>query len=138
MLGNHLPRQCGIATFTTDLTEAIAVEFPALDCFVLAMNDLGHRHTYPARVRFEIAENDLGSYRRPADFLNVNAVDVVCVQDEYGIFGDKAGSHVLALLRELRMPIVTTFHTILGAPTSVQRGASGTTARRSAPRGAAS
>jgi glycosyltransferase involved in cell wall biosynthesis len=132
MLGNYLPRQCGIATFTTDLTEAIAVEFPGLDCFVLAMNDLGHRHAYPARVRFEIAENDVGSYRRAADFLNVNAVDVVCVQHEYGIFGGKAGSHVHALLRELRMPIVTTLHTILGAPTPVQRGAIDEVARVSA------
>src|SRR4051794_17513505 len=112
MLGNHVPRQCGIATFTSDLSEAIGVEHPAADCFVLAMNDAGKQHAYPPRVRFAIAETDLASYRRAADFLNVNAVDVVCVQHEYGIFGGKAGSHVLELLRELRMPIVTTLHTI--------------------------
>jgi len=123
MLGNHMPRRCGIATFTTDLSDAIGAEFSALDCFVLAMNDAGRRHAYPPRVRFEIAENDIASYRRAADFLNVNAVDVVCVQHEYGIFGGKAGSHVLALLRELRMPIVTTLHTILGEPNPLQRGA---------------
>ena len=104
MLGNHAPRQCGIATFTTDLSEAIAAERPELDCFVLAMNDPGRRHAYPARVRFEIAETDLASYRRAADFLNVNTVDVLSVQHEYGIFGGKAGSHVLSLLHELRMP----------------------------------
>ena len=123
MLGNHLPRQCGIATFTTDLSDAITTEFSALDCFVLAMNDAGKRHAYPARVRFEIAESEVASYRRAADFLNVNTVDVVCVQHEYGIFGGKAGSHVLALLRELRMPIVTTLHTILGEPNPLQRRA---------------
>ena len=123
MLGNHLPRQCGIATFTTDLSNAIAAEFSELDCFVLAMNDAGKKHVYPARVRFEIAERDLASYRRAADFLNVNSVDVVCVQHEYGIFGGKAGSNVLALLRELRMPIVTTLHTILSAPDALQRHA---------------
>jgi len=121
MLGNHLPRQCGIATFTTDLGDAIASEFPELDCFALAMNDPGKRHAYPARVRFEIGESDLASYRRAADFLNVNAVDVLCVQHEYGIFGGRAGSHVLALLRELRMPIVTTLHTILAEPSPRQR-----------------
>jgi len=121
MLGNHLPRQCGIATFTTDLSDALAAVDPALDCFVLAMNDVGHRHAYPPRVRFEIAENDPASYRRAADFLNVNTVDIVCVQHEYGIFGGKAGSHVLSLLRELRMPIVTTLHTILGTPDPWQR-----------------
>jgi glycosyltransferase involved in cell wall biosynthesis len=121
MLGSHTPRQCGIATFTADLTDSVA-ELSGLDCFVLAMNDGGRRHAYPARVRFEISENDAMSYRRAADFLNVNAVDVVCVQHEYGIFGGKAGSHVLALLRELRMPIVTTLHTILAAPAPAQRG----------------
>ena len=121
MLGNHVPRQCGIATFTADLSEAIAAEFSKVDCFVVAMNDAGKRHAYPARVRFEIAENDVASYRRAADFLNVNTVDAVCVQHEYGIFGGKAGSHVLELLRELRMPIVTTLHTILGKPNPLQR-----------------
>ncbi len=62
MLGNHLPRQCGIATFTTDLSDAIAAVGPELDCFVLAMNDGRHQHAYPARVRFEIAESDIGAY----------------------------------------------------------------------------
>ncbi len=121
MLGNHLPRRCGIATFTADLTDAIAGRCPSVDCFVLAMNDPGRRYEYPERVRFEIAEGDIASYRRAADFLNVNTVDVVCVQHEYGIFGGKAGSHLLTLARELRMPIVTTLHTIVGEPTAMQR-----------------
>ena len=120
MLGNSLPRKCGIATFTTHLSDAVSTAFPGLDCFVLAMNDRGQRYTYPERVRFEITEGDLASYRRAADFLNVNTVDLVSVQHEYGIFGGKAGSHVLTLLRELRMPIVTTLHTILAEPNSQQ------------------
>lgn len=123
VLGNHLPRQCGIATFTTDLSDALTAEFPNLDCFVVAMNDAGKRYAYPARVRVEVAESDIASYQRAADFLNVNMVDVVCVQHEYGIFGGKAGSHVLALLRKLRMPVVTTLHTILGEPDPMQRRA---------------
>ncbi len=121
MLGTHVPRQCGIATFTADLSESVAAEFSELDCFVLAMNDAGGRHGYPARVRFEISESDATAYRRAADFLNVNTVDVLCVQHEYGIFGGKAGSHILPLLRELRMPIVTTLHTVLAEPTPAQR-----------------
>jgi len=121
LLGNHLPRQCGIATFTTDLSDAIASVGPDLDCFVLAMNDGRHQHAYPGRVRFELTDSDVGAYTRAADFLNVNAVDVICVQHEYGIFGGKAGSHLLPLLRELRMPIVTTLHTILAAPNLQQR-----------------
>ncbi len=123
MLGNHMPRRCGIATFTTHLIDAIAAEAPEVDSFVLAMNDAGKRHAYPARVRFEIAESDPAAYRRAADFLNVNMVDVVSVQHEYGIFGGKAGSHVISLLAELRMPIVTTLHTILADPNPLQRAA---------------
>ncbi len=121
LLGNHAPRRCGIATFTTDLADALTSEVPNVDCFVLAMNDAGKHHAYPGRVRFEIADNDLSAYRRAADFLNVNAVDIVCVQHEYGIFGGKAGGYLLSLLRELRMPIVTTLHTILAEPNPHQR-----------------
>lgn len=121
LLGNYLPRHCGIATFTTDLTNAIADNVPSIECSVVAMNDAGRRHAYPDRVKFEIAESDLASYRRATDFLNVGAIDVLCLQHEYGIFGGKAGSHVLAVLEDVRMPIVTTLHTILGQPSSEQR-----------------
>jgi glycosyltransferase involved in cell wall biosynthesis len=121
LLGNHLPRQCGIATFTTDLAAAIEGEYPDLGCFVLAMNDAGRHHVYPPMVRFEIEENDVASYRRAVDFLNVSNVDAVSLQHEYGIFGAKSGTPILALLAELRMPIVTTLHTILADPDPVQR-----------------
>jgi glycosyltransferase involved in cell wall biosynthesis len=121
ILGNHLPRHCGIATFTTHLADGLATALPDSDVFVVAMNDAGRRHTYPSRVRFEIADGDLDSYRRAADFLNVNQVDVLSVQHEYGIFGGKAGAHLLTLLREVRMPIVTTLHTVLSTPNSAQR-----------------
>ena len=132
ILGNHLPRQCGIATFTTHLADALTTELPEVDTFVLAMNDAGRRHSYPSRVQYEIGEGDLGSYRRAADFLNVNHVDVLSVQHEYGIFGGKAGAHVIALLRELRMPIVTTLHTVLSAPNPAQRAVIDELARLSA------
>lgn len=130
-LGNFLPRQCGIATFTTDLSQAISSEYPDLVCDVVAMNDPGTRHAYGERVRFEIAEGDVASYRRAADFLNVGATEVLSVQHEYGIFGGKAGSHLLLLLRELRMPIVTTLHTILSEPNAEQRQVMGELVRLS-------
>ncbi|HEU6448472.1 MAG TPA: glycosyltransferase family 4 protein [Verrucomicrobiae bacterium] len=120
-LGDYLPRKCGIATFTTDLRCAMAKEFPQLQCLVVPVNDVAEGYDYPAEVRFEIAEQDLPSYLRAADFLNITDVDVVCVEHEFGIFGGPAGSHVLALLRELNMPIVTTLHTILREPNPEQR-----------------
>ena len=131
ILGNHLPRQCGIATFTTDLSGAVAAELSNADCFVVAMNDAGKRYAYPPRVRFEVADSDIASYRVAADYLNANKIDVVSVQHEYGIFGGKAGSYLLTLLRKLRIPIVTTLHTILGEPDSMQRRAMNEIARLS-------
>ncbi|MDI6809062.1 MAG: glycosyltransferase family 4 protein [Candidatus Eisenbacteria bacterium] len=120
-IGNYLPRQCGIATFTTDLCEAIAAQYPQTTCIALPVNDIEDGYAYPARVRFELTEKDVDSYRRAADFLNINNVDLVCLQHEYGIFGGRAGSHILAILRELRMPVVTTLHTILHDPDPEQR-----------------
>lgn len=120
-IGNYLPRQCGIATFTTDLCEAIATEFPGTTCLALPVNDTEDGYAYPARVRFELTEKDVNSYLRAANFLNINNVDLVCLQHEYGIFGGRAGAHILALLRELRMPVVTTLHTVLREPNDDQR-----------------
>lgn len=120
-IGNYLPRQCGIATFTTDLCEALAAAYPDTNSFALPVNDTADGYAYPPRVRFELAEGDMVSYRRAADFLNGNNVDLVCLQHEYGIFGGTAGSHILTLLRDLRMPVVTTLHTVLREPDANQR-----------------
>lgn len=120
-LGDHLPRKCGIATFTTDLLAAVAAEYPESQCFAVPVNDIEGGYEYPDVVRFEIEEQDLPSYQRAADFLNIGNFDMVCVQHEFGIFGGLAGSHVLALLREVKMPIVTTLHTVLRQPNLDQR-----------------
>jgi glycosyltransferase involved in cell wall biosynthesis len=120
-IGNYLPRQCGIATFTTDLCESIADEYKGTACIALPVNDTEEGYEYPPRVRFELAEKDIESYRRAADYLNINNVDMVSLQHEYGIFGGKAGSYILEILRELRMPVVTTLHTILKQPNADQR-----------------
>lgn len=120
-LGDYLPRLCGIATFTHDLCESVAAAAPQSDCFVGAVNDRAEGYDYPQRVRFEFLEKDLDSYRRAADFLNFNNADILCVQHEFGIYGGPAGSHLLALLKEVRMPVVTTLHTILQDPNPAQR-----------------
>jgi glycosyltransferase involved in cell wall biosynthesis len=120
-VGDHLPRKCGIATFTSDLLAAVAAAHPQSQCFSVSVNDIQGGYKYPQVVRFEIEEQDLSSYLRAADFLNISDVDIVCLQHEFGIFGGLAGGHILALLRELRMPVVTTLHTILREPKADQR-----------------
>jgi glycosyltransferase involved in cell wall biosynthesis len=120
-LGDYLPRKCGIATFTHDLRSALAEQYPEVECFVAPVNDLADGYEYPSEVRFEFGENDLDSYRRAADYLNFSNADVVCLQHEFGIYGGPAGSFILALLRDLRIPVVTTLHTILEQPSADQR-----------------
>src|SRR5579863_6505662 len=116
VIGNYLPRQCGIATFTTDLCSAISSEYGTSRLLALPVNDTLEGYDYPARVRWSLAQDDLGSYREVAEFLNFNNIDMVCLQHEYGIFGGPAGSHVWQLLRSLKMPLVTTLHTVLREP----------------------
>jgi glycosyltransferase involved in cell wall biosynthesis len=120
-VGDHLPRKCGIATFTTDLLAAVASAHPQSQCIAVAVNDSAEGYEYPEEVRFEIEEQDVSSYLRAADFLNISNVDIVCLQHEFGIYGGHAGGHILALLRELRMPVVTTLHTVLREPDADQR-----------------
>jgi glycosyltransferase involved in cell wall biosynthesis len=116
VIGNYLPRQCGIATFTTDLCSAIAAEYGTARLLALPVNDTDQGYDYPARVRWALAQNDVASYQEAARFLNFNNIDMVCLQHEYGIFGGPAGSHILHLLRGLKMPVVTTLHTVLREP----------------------
>jgi glycosyltransferase involved in cell wall biosynthesis len=116
VIGNYLPRHCGIATFTTDLCSAISAEYGTARLLALPVNDTDEGYDYPARVRWTLVQDDVRSYQDAAAFLNFNNIDMVCLQHEYGIFGGPAGSHILHLLRGLKMPVVTTLHTVLREP----------------------
>jgi glycosyltransferase involved in cell wall biosynthesis len=131
-LGGSPPRLCGIATFTHDLCQAVAEAAPGAQCFVGAMNDRPEGYAYPPGVRFEVDEKELPSYRRAADLLNFSNADVLCVQHEFGIYGGPAGSHLMTLLKEVRMPVVTTLHTVLRDPDPAQRKVMEELIRRSA------
>jgi len=120
-IGNSLPRQCGIATFTTDLQQAVAKSRARVETVIVAMTDHGHTYDYPGVVGLQINDEQITEYERAADFLNAGRFEVVNLQHEFGIFGGEAGNHVMALLSRLTMPIVTTLHTVLADPTPVQR-----------------
>jgi glycosyltransferase involved in cell wall biosynthesis len=122
VIGNSLPRRCGIATFTTDLQQAISTSRPNLETCIVAMTDHGQTYDYPPAVAFQIKDDNIEEYLRAADFLNAGRFDTVCLQHEFGIFGGEAGAHILVLLSRLTMPVVTTFHTVLANPTLNQRG----------------
>ncbi len=121
VIGNYLPRQCGIATFTRDLVEGLSDRAKNTHCWAVAMNDRIEGYAYPDKVRFEINQNKLADYGIAAQFLNISHTDIVCLQHEFGIFGGPAGSHVLKLLSDLHMPVVTTLHTVLKDPSPEYR-----------------
>ena len=120
-IGSYPPRKCGIATFTEDLRDAVVNSCGAASCPVVAINDGAEIYIYPPEVVFQISEQDIASYERAAELLNQSGINVVCLQHEFGIFGGSAGGHILALLRGLKMPVVTTLHTVLRDPGPEQR-----------------
>src|SRR5579872_4000148 len=120
LIGNSLPRRCGIATFTTDLQQALFESRAGLTTDIVAMTDHGNTYDYPPVVRVQVNDDNLEDYARAADYLNAKQFELVCLQHEFGIFGGEAGSHIMALLSRLTMPIVTTLHTVLADPKPVQ------------------
>jgi glycosyltransferase involved in cell wall biosynthesis len=120
-VGTYTPRRCGIATFGADLVTAVAQGDNEPRINFVALNDRPDTYPYPEEVKFEIAQNALGQYLKAADFLNMNLLDAVCVQHEFGIYGGSDGAHILKLMRQLHMPVVVTLHTILNNPSCSQR-----------------
>ncbi len=121
VIGNSLPRRCGIATFTTDLQRAISSSRHNLQSSIVAMTDRDQTYDYPVSVVLQIKDDSIEEHVRAAAFLNAGRFDVVCLQHEFGIFGGEAGAHIIELLSRLTMPIVTTLHTVLAKPSAAQR-----------------
>jgi glycosyltransferase involved in cell wall biosynthesis len=121
LIGNYLPRQCGIATFTTDIHRAFQARFPNVRMDVWAMNDGAADYAYPADVTGMIAQDDPVSYRLAAAEISASGADMVWIQHEFGIFGGDAGGHILKLIERLAIPVAVTLHTVLSDPLPAQR-----------------
>ena len=122
VIGNHLPRRCGIATYTTNLCNALALEIEKnSDLIVVAMDDIPEGYDYPDRVKFSVRSNVQADYYWAANFLNANQYEVAILQHEFGIFGGEDGSYILHMLKALRMPVITNLHTVVREPTHGQK-----------------
>jgi glycosyltransferase involved in cell wall biosynthesis len=121
LIGDYPPRRCGIATFTADVYEALAVARPDAICEVYAMTDIEGAYAYPAEVACEIRQNEVSDYLAAADRLTATHPDIICVQHEFGIFGGPAGEHLMLLLEATDRPVVSTLHTVLETPNDDQR-----------------
>lgn len=124
-IGNYPPRKCGIATFTQNLVQSIldaaTIAEKSIDVEVIAMNDNNNSYDYPEIVKMFIHDHDRSSYQNAADYINNSGAEICLFQHEYGIFGGNSGLLVLCLLRQLTIPIVTTFHTVLEVPNFHQK-----------------
>lgn len=121
VIGNYSPRQCGIATFTTDLSQSLARELTTEDNLInVAMDDIPEGYNYPHQVKFRVRQNVQSDYYWAADYINANQYDAVIVQHEYGIYGGEDGSHILQMIQSLKMPVITNLHTVLEHPTKGQ------------------
>ena len=121
MIGNFLPRQCGLATFTTDVWQAMRDRFPDLKVDVYAMDDHPGRYAYPPAVTGTIPQNELSSYLSTARTIEASGAQAIWVQHEYGIYGGPAGEHLLALLDRTTLPVIVTLHTVLEKPNADER-----------------
>lgn len=121
LIGNFLPRKCGLATFTTDTHAALKARYPDLRVDVYAMDDHPGRYAYPPAVVAAIPEQDRGAYLQAARAIEESGAQAIWVQHEYGIYGGAAGEHLIALLDRTTLPVIATLHTVLEKPSADER-----------------
>ena len=121
MIGNYLPRMCGLATFTTDCHNAMRDRFPDVQVDVYAMDDHPGRYAYPPAVTSAIAQDELSAYVAAARAIETSGAQAIWVQHEYGIYGGTAGDYLLTLLDRTTLPVIVTLHTILEKPNADER-----------------
>jgi len=117
-LSSFPPRQCGIATFTSDVIQSVTYQSPAIEPVVIAMEEPSaeSEREYPEIVKFVLPQNERGCYREAAEFINRSGAELLCIQHEFGLFGGEAGEWLLDIIKAVKIPVVTVFHTVLPNP----------------------
>ena len=121
LIGNALPRRCGLATYTSDVFDALREHFPAMRIDHYAMDDLDGPYAFPPSVTGTIREDEIGDYLDAAGRIEASGAELLWIQHEFGIFGGPAGAHLLALLERVSIPVAITLHTVLERPDPAQR-----------------
>ncbi|MHA1291701.1 MAG: glycosyltransferase [Promethearchaeota archaeon] len=115
-LGTFPPRECGIATFTENLTSAMDEKFfPYIKSKIIALNDKNNdTYDYPDNVIFEINDSDISSYIEVAQKINeIDKIKLINIQHEFGIFGGEYGKYLISFIKHIKKPVVITFHSII-------------------------
>lgn len=117
-VSSYIPRKCGIATYTKDLTNAVNLLNPYALAEIMAMHRDGEPLNYPWEVKYRVEQNDLGSYIRAADYVNNSSADLVVIEHEFGLFGGNCGEYIVHFAEQIKTPLVVTCHTVMDDPNS--------------------
>lgn len=123
-VSTYIPRECGIATYTKDLTNAINLLNPYYLADIIAIDDEhlgGKKLSYPWEVKYKIDQNNLKSWLNAADYINQSGAEVVVLQHEFGIYGGPQGEMIIPFVEAIKKPIVVTFHTVIPQPSEQYR-----------------
>jgi len=118
-IGTFLPKQCGIATFSSDVCSSLTALGHTVD--VIAVSDAAYSYVYPPEVRFEIRQGEKVDYLAAAEWIQQQQPDAVLIQHEYGIYGGECGDYILELAEKLTVPYFMVSHTVLTSPTWKQQ-----------------
>src|SRR3989344_7499934 len=119
-VSSYIPRFCGIATYTKDLTNAINLLNPYALAEIMVLNRDIEKLEYPWEVKYKIEQDNLSTYLQAADYINRSGANLVCLEHEFGIFGGNNGEYVLPFIEAIKLPLVTTLHTVVADPTGVE------------------
>src|SRR3989344_4319684 len=117
-VSSYIPRYCGIATYTKDLTNAINLLNPYAQAEIMVLNREVEKLEYPWEVKYKIEQDNLSTYLQAADYVNQSGANLVCLEHEFGIFGGNNGEYILPFIESLKIPLVTTLHTVVEDATS--------------------
>lgn len=117
-VSSYIPRKCGIATFTKDLTNDINQLNPYALAEIMALNKNGEDLSYPWETKYKINQEELISFLQAAEYINQSSADIICLQHEFGLFGGKCGEFVLPFIESIKKPLVSTLHTVVQDATS--------------------
>lgn len=117
-LSTYPPTHCGLATFSASLLRHLAEQGSADRGGVVRVVDQLPAAVHPDVVAHLVNGTPGGTSVAAA---TLNRFDIVVVQHEYGVYGGPDGAEVLDVVTELTVPTIVVLHTVLSAPSMLQR-----------------
>jgi glycosyltransferase involved in cell wall biosynthesis len=111
-ISSYVPRKCGIATYTRNLTEAINLINPYSKAEIIALIRPEDKIDFPPEVKFKINQYKIDSYIKAADHINKSKADIVVLEHEFGLYSGEFGEYIIKLIELIKKPLIVTTHTV--------------------------